>query len=67
MSRFFVKIYPAAIVLAFPIAAFSQTAVEKKRKLVGEVFEKSFPELKTAKIEVKAFRSAVFNVSNSRN
>jgi hypothetical protein len=29
MSRFFVKIYPAAIVVAFPIAAFSQNKVEK--------------------------------------
>jgi len=40
MSRFFREICPAAIVLAFPIAAFSQNAVEKTRKLLGEVFEK---------------------------
>jgi hypothetical protein len=59
MKEFFGKIILAAILLIFPIAAFSQEkqAIEKTRKLVGEVIEKSFPELKQAQIEIKPFQS----------
>ena len=60
MKRVFGKICLAAIVLVFPIAAFSQSpkAIEITRLIVGEIIENSFPELKTANIEVRTFRSA---------
>lgn len=59
MNAFFGKICLAAMVLSFPIAAFSQVEneVEKTQALVGEIIEESFPELKTANIEIKSFRS----------
>jgi hypothetical protein len=59
MIKTFGKIWLAAILLSFPIAVFSQTnsAVEKTQKIIGEVIEKSYPELKNAKIEVKTFQS----------
>ncbi len=59
MKTFFLEICLAAILISFPIAAFSQDkeAVEKTRKIVGEIIEKSYPELKPAKIEIKLFQS----------
>jgi hypothetical protein len=59
MIKTFGKICLAAILLGFPITIFSQTnsAVEKTQKIIGEVIEKSYPELKNAKIEVKTFQS----------
>jgi len=59
MSRFFRKVCLAALVLTFPIAAFSQSseAIEKTNRIVSEVIEKSYPELKTEKIEIKIFQS----------
>lgn len=59
MEGFFGKICLAAILLVFPIAAFSQEdqAIEKTQKLVVEIIEKSFSELKEAKIEIKTFQS----------
>jgi hypothetical protein len=43
MKECFGKIFLAAMVTAFPIAAFSQGEVEKTGKLVGEIVGKSFP------------------------
>lgn len=59
MKTLFGKICLAAILCIFPIAAFSQEteAVEKTQKIVGEIIEKSYPELKTAKIDINTFRS----------
>ena len=59
MKKLSGKICLAVILLFFPIAAFSQSveAVEKTRKIVGEIIERSYPELKTAKIEIKPFAS----------
>lgn len=37
MNGFFGKIFLAAIVLAFQIAAFSRTTIEKTQKLVGGI------------------------------
>jgi hypothetical protein len=53
------KIWLAAIVLTFPIAALSQSpgAGEKTREIVHEIIEKSFPELTSAEIEIRTFRS----------
>jgi hypothetical protein len=60
MKRVFGKICLAAILLTFPIAAFSRDdkeTIEKTKKIVGEIIERSFPELKAEKIEIKAFKS----------
>ncbi len=35
----------------------ARSAIEKTRRLLGEIIEKSFPELDAGKIKVKAFRS----------
>jgi hypothetical protein len=57
MKKVLVKSSLAAILMIFPIAAFSQEAIEKTRKIVSEIIEKSYPELKTSKIEIKTFLS----------
>jgi hypothetical protein len=59
MKRCFGKICLTAIILTFPIAAFSQSneAIERTRKIVGEIIAKSYPELKPAKIDIKTFQS----------
>lgn len=59
MKKVFEKICLAAILLTFPIAAFSQDKdiIGKTQKIIGEIIEKSFPELKTAKIDIKTFES----------
>jgi hypothetical protein len=59
MGEFIGKIYMAAVILTFPIAAFSQSeqAIEKTSKITGEIIEKSYPELKAEKIEIKTFQS----------
>src|SRR5688500_4641649 len=59
MRRFILQLCLAVIFLAFPNAALSQKdeAVEKTQKIIGEIIEKSYPELKTAKIKVKTFQS----------
>ncbi len=53
------KIWLAAILFAFPIAVLSQSddPVERTNKIIGEIVETSYPELKKAKIEVKTFQS----------
>lgn len=59
MKGFFGKIWLAAALLTFSGNAFSQAAdvVEKTNELTREVVERSFPELKRARIEIKTFQS----------
>ncbi len=45
------------LVLVFVSVGTANDAIEKAQKLVGEIVEKSFPELKDAKIDVKTFAS----------
>lgn len=59
MKSVFEKIRLAAIIIILPIAAFSQTneSAEKTRRMVSGIIEKSFPELKKTKVEIKIFQS----------
>ena len=51
MKRFIAQIF---IILAFVANLTAQTdAIQKTQKIIKEVIEKSFPELKTKKVEVK--------------
>ena len=55
MKRFIAQIF---IILAFVANLTAQTdAIQKTQKIINEVIEKSFPELKTKKVEVKTFQS----------
>lgn len=54
-TRIFLQII--LLVLLVSSVTFADNAIEKVQKLVGEVVEKSYPELKNAKIEVKTFAS----------
>lgn len=53
------KIYLTAILIILPSAVFPQAneAIERTNKIVGEIIEKSYPELKRSKIEIKLFES----------
>lgn len=55
----FGKICLGAIFCIFPIASFSQKTevLKHTQTIVNEIIEKSYPELKTAKIEIKTFES----------
>ena len=54
-----IKICLAAILFFCQVAAFSQSdePIPKTQKLVREIIERSYPELKNAKIEIKTFES----------
>jgi hypothetical protein len=60
MKGFFGIIFLAAAVLTFPGNAFSQPpeTVEQTKRIVAEIVEESFPELRRTNIEIKTFRSA---------
>lgn len=59
MKNMFGKICLGAIFCIFPIASFSQKTevLKHTQTIVNEIIEKSYPELKTAKIEIKTFES----------
>lgn len=55
MKRFAIQLF---IILTFTANFFAQTdTIQKTQKIINEVIEKSYPELKNKRIEVKTFKS----------
>lgn len=55
MKKIFIQIF---IILALVVHFYAQTnTIQKTQKIVNEVLEKSYPELKSKKIEIQTFKS----------
>ncbi len=65
MQKYVFLLFLITVFVVFPNSAKSQNQVkmseneviEKTKKIISEVIEQSYPELKTAKIKVKTFQS----------
>src|SRR4051812_18976780 len=57
MRNYIFQIIILVLFISFPQFIKADDAVEKTRQLIREITDKSYPELKNAKIEVKTFHS----------